>query len=237
MNSGFVVLRLFLYLLIIGFLSSCGVSTSSNTEVSNSTGTTTGDTGTTTDDTNTTTGDTGTTTGDTNTTTGDTGTTIDDTNTTTSDTNTTTGDTGTTTVDQANSIFDVVGAVLDTKACLVGDYTSNLLSDTSFDPIGVFDTEYGIGINSAYAYNADILKTEAKVYYSTLKPSRSMDVINIYAEHYRVTVDIAWSGNDDTLIYVKTPLDDNGLYGCYRYELNGIDKTSVLTGTKVYRNK
>jgi hypothetical protein len=157
-----------------------------------------------------------------------------DTNTT--DNNSTTDDNNTTPGTVTDSIFDTNGAILDAFACMVGTYTPNVIADTSFDPIGVVDEEYGVAINSKYPYNNDIAKTEVKLYYSTLKPQRTMKMINIYEDNFRVSVDTAWSTNDDTVIYVKTPLDSNDLYGCYRYELNGIDANSTVTGTKVYRN-
>ena len=136
----------------------------------------------------------------------------------------------------AGSIFDTKGAILDDLACLLGEYTNNIISDTSYDPVGAMDQEDGIGINSKYTYNDILTKTEVKLYYSDLKPQRTLETVNIYENNYRITVDTGWATNDDTVVYVKTPLNDDNLYGCYRYELEDIDKDSTIVTTKVYRN-
>ena len=133
------------------------------------------------------------------------------------------------------NIFDTKGAILDELACLIGEYTNNIISDTSIDPVGAMDQEDGIGINSQFTYNDVLAKTEVKLYYSDLKPQRTLDSVNIYEDDYRITVDTGWATNDDTVIYVKTPLNKDDLYGCYRFELEGIDKDSKIVATKVYR--
>jgi hypothetical protein len=141
-----------------------------------------------------------------------------------------------------DSIFDTEGAIEDEFACMVGDpndgYTDNSLADTSFDNQGEEDAEYGIGINSRFAYNDDITKTEVRVYYHSLKPTRTMDIVSVYESNYRVDVDTAWADNDERVIYVRTPKDENDLYGCYRYDLSFVDTDiTSLVGTKVYRRE
>ena len=172
--------------------------------------------------------------------TGDTGsddnTTIDD-NTTTIDDNTSIEEP---TDVETNSIFDTDGAIEDIYACIVGTsdgYTKHIVSDTSPDPVGIFDEEYGVGVNSRYPNDPDIRKTNVTVFYYDLLPVRSMEVISIYEDDFRVTVDTAWAVNDEPKVYAMTPVDSNGLFGCYRYDLSSIDTNSTVIGTKVYRNR
>jgi len=158
--------------------------------------------------------------------------------------NTTTTDSNTsdvTVADQADSVFDVNGAIEDEFACLVGDindgYTNRTIVDDSFDYLGTFDEEHGIGVNSRMTYNDDIDKTKITVFYYDLKPARAMDLVSVYETQYRLDIDRAWAYNEEKVVYVKTPIDANGLYGCYRYDLSSLDVDSTLTGTKVYRKK
>ena len=143
--------------------------------------------------------------------------------------------------DGSISDYDTEGAIEDPFACIIGDsnngYTNNTVSDTSIDNRGIMDEEDGVGINSAMPYNDDISKTKVIVFYYDLKPARTMEVISTYGINYRVDVDTGWASNDETVLYVQTPKDQNDLYGCYRYELNSIDVNSALASVKVYRNK
>lgn len=151
--------------------------------------------------------------------------------------NTDTGDTDKVT----DSIFDTGGAIEDKFACMLGDpndgYTRNSISDTSPDPVGAFDEEYGVGVNSRFPNHVDITRTNVTVFYYDLKPTRSMDVVGIYEDDFRISIDTGWANNDETTLYAMTPKDANNLYGCYRYDLSSIDINSTVTGTKVYRNK
>ena len=141
--------------------------------------------------------------------------------------------------DDINSSFDTVDAVEDRFACIVGDinngYTNNTIIDSSNDYTGISDEEDGVGLTSQYSYNADLTRTEVTVFYTDLKPARSMDVVSIFEKDYIVSIDIAWANNDETVIYVKTPKDYNDLYGCYRYELSSINNNGQYDITKVYR--
>lgn len=166
-----------------------------------------------------------------------------DDNTTVPDNNTTVPDNNETVidpVDQADSIFDVTGAVEDEFACIKlyeDGYTNNVISDDAVDYLGETDLEDGVGINSRYAYNFDASKTEVKLFYYDLKPSRDMFMETINLDKYNVFIDTAWAQNDETVFYVKTPIDKDGLYGCYRLDAETIDVDGEVTVTKVYRVK
>ena len=138
-----------------------------------------------------------------------------------------------------DSDFDTAGAIEDKYACIIGDtnngYTNNTLIDDSNDYIGASDEEDGLGITSRYAYNDDVKKIEVILYYYDLKPTRSMDVKAIFEDNYILSVDTGWAYNEETILYVRTPKDDNDLYGCYRYDVKSIDNNGDYTVTKVYR--
>lgn len=140
-----------------------------------------------------------------------------------------------------DSIFDVVGAELDPFACMVGDpnegFTDKTLLDRSSDDRGAEDTEHGVYISSGFPYSReDPTQSEAVLYYYALKPERTMDMANIFEDDYILSFDKAWAQNDETKIYVMTPKNAQGFYGCYRYDISMIDQNQVVK-TKVYRNK
>lgn len=145
--------------------------------------------------------------------------------------------------DGSISFYDTEDAIEDPFACLVGQaadgFTNNSISDTSTDNRGFMDEEDGVGISSSLPYEVDDIETKVTLFYYDLKPARTMDVISAYSADtkYRIDVDTGWADNDEKVIYVKTPKDENNLYGCYRYDLSAIDINSTLTSVKVYRKK
>ncbi len=143
--------------------------------------------------------------------------------------------------DQSNSIFDVTGAVYDKYACIKGDvndgYTNNSIADTSIDDRGVEDVEDGLLINSKYPLNqSDAATTKVTLFYYDLTVARDMSMVNIYEDFYKLSIDRGWGYNGKNTMYVMTPKGQNGLFSCYRYNVNDIvDGTYIKT--KVYRNK
>jgi hypothetical protein len=145
-----------------------------------------------------------------------------------------------TTGDQANSVFDVSGAVLDQYACLIGEagsgYTDNSISDTSADDRSENDIEYGVEINSKLPLDrANPTSMIVTVFYYSLKTQLLEVWKSIYEDNYRLSVDTAWGSNDETTMYVMTPRNSEGYFGCYRYEFSSLSK-GTYTKTKVYRN-
>ena len=140
-----------------------------------------------------------------------------------------------------DSIFDVVGAELDPYACMIGDpnegFTDKALADRSSDDRGAEDAEHGVYVSSGFPYSReDPTQSEAVLYYYALKPERTMDMANIFEDDYILSFDKAWAQNDETKVYVMTPKNAQGFYGCYRYDVSMIDQNQVVK-TKVYRNK
>jgi hypothetical protein len=151
-----------------------------------------------------------------------------------------TDNTGTTVADQSNSVFDVNGAVLDTYACLIGDsnkgYTNNIISDTSSDDRSEDDLEYGVLINSKLPLDrASPNSMIVTLFYHDLKPQLQEEWKNIIETDYRLSVDTAWGSNDETTMYVMTPKNSDGYFGCYRYDFSSLSN-GTYTKTKVYRN-
>lgn len=142
--------------------------------------------------------------------------------------------------DQSNSVFDVSGAVLDPLACIIGDpnkgYTNNSISDTSSDDRSEDDLEYGVLINSKLPLDrASPSSMIVTLFYHNLTSQRDMEWKNIYEDDYRLSVDTAWGSNDETIMYVMTPKNSDGYYGCYRYDFSSLSN-GTYTKTKVYRN-
>lgn len=156
------------------------------------------------------------------------------------DTNTSTG----TVADQANSIFDVSGAVLDEHACIIGNrnegYADISMQDTSADDRSKTDESYGVIINSELALNrVDSASTTVTVFYNALTVQRDGTWQNIRESSlgYQLSVDTAWDRNDKKIMYVMTPKNTDGYYGCYRYNFSSPSEgTFTSTRTKVYRN-
>ena len=141
---------------------------------------------------------------------------------------------------QEDSTFDITGAIEDEFACFLGDvndgYTNNVIVDDSYDYAGSFsDEEDGVGINSGLPYYNNVELTEVHLFYYDLKPVRAFNKISIFEDKYTMYIDEAWSINDMTAVYVRTPRDTNGLYACYRYELADISIDNIPVRKKVYR--
>ena len=137
------------------------------------------------------------------------------------------------------SEFDMSGAIEDKFACILGEnndgYTNNAISDSSYDYAGESDEEDGVTINSGISYNDDPALSTVTLFYYDLKPVRAMDMVSVFEDGYTMYIDQAWALNDETVVYVRTPKNEDGLYGCYRYDTSGIDTGIVLARTKVYR--
>lgn len=140
--------------------------------------------------------------------------------------------------DQNNSDFDTNNAILDQFACVIGSanlgFANNTITDDSFDYLSAVDPEDGVEVYSKVTNYNDVSKTEVTLYYHDLKPIRTMETLSAHENKYRATFDLAWATNDKTFVYVKTPKDSSGHYGCFRYDLKNINKDSKLLATKVY---
>ena len=132
------------------------------------------------------------------------------------------------------SIFDTTDAELDAKACGVfDDYKA--LTDSSLTPEGQEDGVNAIAIFSSYRFTFNPADSEVTLYYPPLQQIKhGKPYVSVYATYYTISFDKAWISNANNTVYVKTPKNDNGKYGCYRYILNDAN-TSNIVATKVYR--
>jgi hypothetical protein len=146
--------------------------------------------------------------------------------------------------DQNKSTFDVSGAVLDEHACIVGNrnngYTDISMKDSSADDRPNVDLSYGVMIDSELSLvREDSDSTIVTVFYNALTVQRDEKWQNIREQSlgYQLSVDTAWTRNDNNTMYVMTPKNAEGYYGCYRYYFSSPSEgTFTSTRTKVYRN-
>jgi hypothetical protein len=200
-------------------LSGCGVSTSSSPEITSNNDVSDGNNS-------------------------DINTTADDTN--TSDSNITdgTGDGDNTVVppipnglldnNGINSDFDTTGAVEDSGACDLSSDYEVAFKDSSFDPLATENIANGLELGSMLNYNAIVEQTEVAIFAPKLTQTLVGKRINVYGTGYWLGFDSAWVSNSKKTVYIRTPKDTNGYYGCYRYVLNSTD-ANAITKTKVYR--
>ena len=138
-----------------------------------------------------------------------------------------------------NSIFDKVNAIEDPKACYLGDYndgeTNNILKDDNKDYIYKTDSEDGISVQSRYTSFGAAENSEVVVFYYDLKPSRTMQMKTVTYDSFSVSIDTAWAQNDEKVFYIRTPKNDDGLYGCYHLDVSTIAVDGNVAITKVYR--
>ncbi len=124
-----------------------------------------------------------------------------------------------------NSIFDKTDALYDTQACLKDTYYKNTLIDTNATLTRKEDLTNGISVNSDYG--------AVTLYYPSLEVVKSNENIVIFEEKYYFSFDRAWI-NTGKQIYIETPQDASGLYGCYKVKLNS-DMQSEIELIQVYR--
>ena len=132
------------------------------------------------------------------------------------------------------SIFNQENAIYDENACISRDAYNELVNQAFYIGL-VTDTLNGISIKSNYDFDADFEKSEVTIYYPSISQTLSDDTIIVFEEdiNYYFTFDAAWVDNVEKTIYIKTPKDTQGLFNCYRYELNSI-QYSDITKTKVF---
>jgi hypothetical protein len=132
------------------------------------------------------------------------------------------------------SDFDTTSATSDSVACeLNGDYTI-AFKDSSFDPLATENIANGLELGSMLNYNTLTEQTEVAIFAPKLTQSLVGKRINVYGTGYWLGFDMAWVSNANKTVYIRTPKDKNGYYGCYRYVLNSSDSKAIV-GTKVYR--
>jgi cytoskeletal protein RodZ len=131
-----------------------------------------------------------------------------------------------------DSIFDTIDAIYDANACTTSGFLA--IKDSSFDPEGYEDTENGMIIGSSYPMGVDLEQSEVNMYHPGLHQTKVGGWTNVQEKNYYFSFDYAWIENDKKTVYVRTPKNSDGKFGCYRYELTSTDSTNIVA-TKVYR--
>jgi hypothetical protein len=132
------------------------------------------------------------------------------------------------------SDFDTTGAVEDSAACELSSDYEIAFKDSSFDPLATENISNGLELGSMLNYDAVVEQTEVAIFAPKLTQTLVGKRINVYGTGYWLGFDSAWVSNAKKTVYIRTPKDTNGYYGCYRYVLNSSD-AKAITGTKVYR--
>ena len=114
----------------------------------------------------------------------------------------------------------------DPQACLSGNgYT--YIRDNSFDPDGYYDEANGLKVTSYYPKTFNAAESEVRVYHPGLDGTVSGAPVFKVESRYSFSFDKEWVNNANNTIYVKTPLDVNNEYFCFRYKLNSTDRNEI----------
>ena len=131
------------------------------------------------------------------------------------------------------SIFNREDALLDENACKMSQ-SYNMLAHSSFAVDKSEDSANGISLVSEYPRGDAVKNSEVQIYYPNLQTAKSFDDTIVFQESYYFVFDKSWLQNSERTIYIRTPQAEDGLYSCYRFELNFSTATNVK-GTKVFR--
>ena len=129
--------------------------------------------------------------------------------------------------------FETAGAIEDEQACL----SSNgyiISTDNSMNPEGYLNVVNAIKITSNYPFNASPVESTVMLFHPVLTQSKLNVFTNIATSTYQVSFDNSWVNNNNRVVYVRTPLDENEKYRCYKYDLNSTNSSSI-DEIKVYR--
>ena len=138
------------------------------------------------------------------------------------------------------SIFDKSGAIVDEQACLeTNGYM--MISDSSLTESRQSDDDNGVSITSSYDFNYDVYATEVQLYYTELTSQKVYENTILFTDNeyfdrdsYIFVFDQARVQNDNKTVYIRTPLDEDGLFGCYRAILDTTVANDIAL-TKVFR--
>jgi len=136
--------------------------------------------------------------------------------------------------DLTQTIFNTTDAILDNQAC-VESPIYNILENTPFYPDSTDDATNGISVRLKVENGTTLENNTIKIFYPDLESIKTDDRITVFQENdeYYFVFDRAWVNNENNIVYVKSPKDENNLYSCYRYKLNSLTGTSIQS-SKVF---
>jgi hypothetical protein len=131
------------------------------------------------------------------------------------------------------SIFDKTDAIFDEFACVKDTYYKNTLIDSNAtEAIRESDSVNGLTLN--FNNNSGFESTNRIIlYYPLLGTTKTNESVTVFQDSYYFAFDKAWA-NSGKQIYIQTPKDANGLYGCQRVKLDS-NVSANIGFTKVYR--
>ena len=130
------------------------------------------------------------------------------------DSNTTDPDSNTTDPDSNTTDPVLPASIYDPKACGHVDYKV-IIYDSKL-VAATFSADYGIGLTSYYPKSTSA-STETEFLADVL----------VVTDNYSFSFDRVWLENSNKTIYVRSPVDADDNYECYRYELNSIDPNVI----------
>ncbi len=131
------------------------------------------------------------------------------------------------------SIFDKTDAVFDASACIKDTYYKNTLIDSNAtEAIRASDSVNGLTLNFNNNSGFDSAN-KVVLYYPLLGATKTNESVTVFQNSYYFAFDKAWA-NTGKQIYIQTPKNTNGLYGCQRAKLDS-NISSEIQFTKVYR--
>ena len=122
--------------------------------------------------------------------------------------------------------IDYGPSTYDPQACLVGG-GYNYISDNSFDPDGYYDEPNGVGVTSYYPKTFNASESEVRLYHPGLDGSLAGSAIFFVEDRYSFSYDVDWVNNVKNIFYIKSPVEDDGKYFCFRYKLNSVNKNEI----------
>ena len=113
------------------------------------------------------------------------------------------------------SIFSKVNAQFDSESCMIkGDYQKLLIVQADSKES---DTANGLSLYNLYEVIDENETKPMELYYSNIGVALAKENVVVDGETFKLVFDSSWSTKQMPL-YIKTPLDDDGKYGCYKIE-------------------
>ena len=138
------------------------------------------------------------------------------------------------------SDYDKKAAIVDANSCLAAN-GYKVIMDRTYPP--ELETTYednkddmnGILVKSEYDFSVNSSDTEIILYYKDLAVEKKNDSVVVFTDNnYYFAFDEAWIENSEHTIYIRTPKNEDNLYGCYRAELNSTVASDIEL-VKVFR--
>ena len=128
---------------------------------------------------------------------------------------------------ESSSGVPVTPSVYDPNACGSVDYRA--ITDNSFLPASTFSQEFGIGLTSYYPQGYYAEASEVILFHpqSLENETESLADVLVITENFSFSFDKVWVQNSNRTFYVRSPVDADEAFECYRYEINSTDAADI----------